>query len=89
MYPDLYLYVEQARGRELRADARRHARAGQMRAETRRRAWVGERGAEMRQPVQVGEPERRRPGGSVVRALEVRLGWVLVEAGLRLVHRYH
>ncbi|MBB5777535.1 hypothetical protein [Nonomuraea jabiensis] len=80
MYPDLYLYVEQARARELRADARRHARAGQVRAETRRRAQVGEPGAGL---------ERRHAGGSVVRALEVRLGWVLVEAGLRLVHRYH
>ncbi|MDX3103408.1 hypothetical protein ACIBO5_03080 [Nonomuraea angiospora] len=67
MYPELYLYVERARARELRADARRHARTGEPRA-----------GA-----------ERRRPGGSAARALEVRLGWVLVEAGLRLVHRYH
>ncbi|WP_431916157.1 hypothetical protein [Nonomuraea jabiensis] len=67
MYPDLYLYVERVRARELRADARRQARVGESRAGV----------------------ERRRPGGSVVRALEVRLGWVLVEAGLRLVHRYH
>ncbi|MFI6734027.1 hypothetical protein ACIBI9_13940 [Nonomuraea sp. NPDC050451] len=80
MYPELYLYVERARARELRADARRHARARGLRAGMRRRARVGE----PRPGV-----ERRHPGGSVVRALEVRLGWVLVEAGLRLVHRYH
>ncbi|MEV4011460.1 hypothetical protein AB0J35_13240 [Nonomuraea angiospora] len=42
MYPDLYLYVERARARELRADARRHARAGKLRADARRRARVGE-----------------------------------------------
>ncbi|MFG6197371.1 hypothetical protein [Nonomuraea sp. JJY05] len=76
MYPELYLYVERARARELRADAWSHARAGVL----RRRARAGEQRA---------GAERRRPGGSVVRALEVRLGWVLVEAGLRLVHRYH
>ncbi|MGW0195800.1 hypothetical protein [Nonomuraea sp. NPDC003201] len=80
MYPELYLFVERARARELRADARRHARAGELRAAMWRRAQVGE----LRPGV-----ERRRPGGSVVRAVEVRLGWVLVEAGLRLVHRYH
>ncbi|MEU6778228.1 hypothetical protein ABZ912_03420 [Nonomuraea angiospora] len=87
MYPELYLYVERTRARELRADARRHARAGELRAAMWRRARGGERRA------RVGEPrpgvERRHPRGSVVRALEVRLGWVLVEAGLRLVHRYH
>jgi hypothetical protein len=59
MDPDLYLYVEQARGRELRAEAERH-RQGRRRAEGR---------------------------GSLVRGLEARLGWALVEAGLRLVHR--
>ncbi|MEU8358822.1 hypothetical protein AB0C27_22685 [Nonomuraea sp. NPDC048882] len=63
MYPDLYLYVERARGRELRAEAERH-RQGRRHAE--------------------GRAEGR---GSLVRGLETRLGWVLVEAGLRLVHR--
>ncbi|MEV6032073.1 hypothetical protein AB0L65_13035 [Nonomuraea sp. NPDC052116] len=88
MYPELYLFVERARARELRADARRHARAGELRAAMWRRARAGELGADMRRRAQAGV-ERRRPGGSVVRAVEVRLGWVLVEAGLRLVHRYH
>ncbi|MEV0307649.1 hypothetical protein [Nonomuraea fuscirosea] len=57
MYPDLYLYVERARGRELRAEAERQRQC---------------------------RPDR---DDSLVRGLEKRLGWVLVEAGLRLVHR--
>ncbi|MEV4086359.1 hypothetical protein ACGFJC_33495 [Nonomuraea fuscirosea] len=57
MYPDLYLYVERARGRELRAEAERQRQC------------------------------RTDRGDSLVRGLEKRLGWVLVEAGLRLVHR--
>ncbi|GAA1659448.1 hypothetical protein GCM10009733_066400 [Nonomuraea maheshkhaliensis] len=65
MYPDLYLYVERARGRELRAEAERHRQCRR-----RRRAE--------------GRAEGR---GSLVRGLETRLGWALVEAGLRLVHR--
>ncbi|MFF4616325.1 hypothetical protein [Nonomuraea jabiensis] len=93
MYPDLYLYVERVRARELRADARRHARAGEARTGMRRRAWVDGPQADVRRRAWVGERRAgvggRDPGGSVVRALEVRLGWVLVEAGLRLVHRYH
>jgi hypothetical protein len=55
MYPELFLYVEKVRARELRAEAERHRRAG--------------------------------PSGSVVRTWETRLGWALVETGLRLVHR--
>ncbi|MFC5826947.1 hypothetical protein [Nonomuraea insulae] len=55
MYPDLFLYVERARARELRADADRHRLAH---PRGPRRSW------------------------------EVRLGWALVETGLRLVHRY-
>ncbi|MFI7126923.1 hypothetical protein ACIBQ1_14610 [Nonomuraea sp. NPDC050153] len=50
------------------------ARASELRAEARRQARA-----------------RRSRGGveARVRALEARLGWVLVETGLRLVHRYH
>lgn len=54
MDPELYLYVEKVRARELRAEAERR---------------------------------RRAPRSSVVRAWETRLGWVLVEMGLRLVRR--
>ncbi|MFG1703669.1 hypothetical protein ACFLIM_10785 [Nonomuraea sp. M3C6] len=52
MYPELYLYVERVRARELQAEAARHRR-------------------------------ERRPSVT----WETRLGWVLVETGLRLVHR--
>ncbi|GAA3574199.1 hypothetical protein GCM10022419_064110 [Nonomuraea rosea] len=54
MYPELFLYVENVRARELRAEAERHRRAGP---------------------------------SSVVRTWETRLGWALVETGLRLVYR--
>lgn len=57
MYPDLYLYTERVRARELRAAAE-HDRLG-----------------------------RRAGSDSMVRVLERRLGWALVETGLRLVHR--
>ncbi|MEU6722200.1 hypothetical protein ABZ917_00650 [Nonomuraea wenchangensis] len=50
MDPDLYLYVERARARELRAEAARPRPA------TRSHPW------------------------------RARLGWALVETGLRLVH---
>ncbi|MED7927206.1 hypothetical protein SMD20_23315 [Nonomuraea sp. LP-02] len=50
MDPDLYLYVERARARELRAEAAR------LRPTTRSHPW------------------------------RARLGWALVETGLRLVH---
>ncbi|WP_193318201.1 hypothetical protein [Nonomuraea phyllanthi] len=56
MQPDLYLYVERARARELRAEAER---------------W------------RLARPPR--PAG---RAWEARLGWALVETGLRLVYRH-
>jgi hypothetical protein len=55
MYPDLYLYVEKVRARELRAEAERHRLA--------------------------------RAAGPAARNWETRLGWALVETGLRLVHR--
>ncbi|MCK2221023.1 hypothetical protein MF672_045555 [Actinomadura sp. ATCC 31491] len=62
MDPDLYLYAEKARARELHAAAARHRAAAQA---------------------------ARESGSSPWRA---RLGWALVEAGLRLVHtntRHH
>ncbi|MEQ4715467.1 hypothetical protein [Nonomuraea sp. B19D2] len=71
MYPDLYLYVERARARELRAEAERRTRAHRSRAAAERRRLA------------------RPPSGSVVRAFETRLGWALVETGLRLVHRHY
>ncbi|WP_188191347.1 hypothetical protein [Nonomuraea sp. SYSU D8015] len=54
MDPELYLYVEKVRARELRAEADRHRLASR---------------------------------SSVLRTWETRLGWALVETGLRLVHR--
>ncbi|MEV1172920.1 hypothetical protein [Nonomuraea sp. NPDC049784] len=71
MYPDLYLYVERTRARELRAEAERRARALRLNAGVERHR------------------ASRSPSGSVVRALETRLGWALVETGLRLVHRHY
>ncbi|MGP3955310.1 hypothetical protein ACTWPT_04885 [Nonomuraea sp. 3N208] len=56
MDPDLYLYVERVRARELRAEAARHRLAAP-----------------------ASEP--------VTRTLRTRLGWALVETGLRLLHR--
>jgi hypothetical protein len=56
MDPDLYLYVERVRARELRAEAERHRVSARS----------------------------ERPA---VPAWRTRLGWVLVETGLRLVHR--
>jgi hypothetical protein len=56
LHPDLYLYAERARARELRAEADRHRLA-------------------------------RRPRFGA-RTWERRLGWLLVETGLRLVARY-
>jgi hypothetical protein len=58
MYPDLYLYVERVRARELRAEADHHRLTS-----------------------------HRRPTGTVLRTWETRLGWALVETGLRLVMR--
>ncbi|WP_433438051.1 hypothetical protein [Nonomuraea sp. CA-141351] len=58
------------------------ARAHELRAEAERRARALRlnAGVERRRPA-------RPPSGSVVRALETRLGWALVETGLRLVYR--
>ncbi|MBF8193730.1 hypothetical protein ITP53_50250 [Nonomuraea sp. K274] len=56
MYPELYLYAEKVRARELRAEADRHRLAA-------------------------ASPD------SAARAWQTRLGWTLVETGLRLVHR--
>ncbi|MGW0801658.1 hypothetical protein [Nonomuraea sp. NPDC002799] len=53
MYPDLYLYVERGRARELRAEAERYR---------------------LSRPAHAG-------------AWRTRLGWAMVEAGLRLVLR--
>jgi hypothetical protein len=58
MDPELFLYVENVRARELRAEANRH------------------------------RPVARRRSGSSGHGWRTRLGWVLVETGLRLVHRY-
>ncbi|MEO3873219.1 hypothetical protein ABGB18_30765 [Nonomuraea sp. B12E4] len=57
MYPDAYLYVERARARELRAEARRRRLARALSPPRAREAW------------------------------RTRLGWLLVETGLRLVQR--
>jgi hypothetical protein len=54
MDPELFLYVEKVRARELRAEAERH---------------------------------RLTSTAPITRDWRTRLGWVLVETGLRLVHR--
>ncbi|MFF4191142.1 hypothetical protein [Nonomuraea sp. NPDC001831] len=75
MNPDLYLLVERVRAQELRA-------AAQSRRRTDRTGRTGRTGRTAR----TGPPRRPHPG-TLARAWERRLGWALVETGLRLVSR--
>ncbi|MEW9547249.1 hypothetical protein [Nonomuraea sp. NPDC050783] len=90
MDPDLYLYVEKARARELRAAAARHRTAARHLAAADARA-----GADAQAAAQAGAraaAQARAHARAHARAdagrrglWRARLGWALVETGLRLV----
>ncbi|MER6950497.1 hypothetical protein ABT294_41405 [Nonomuraea sp. NPDC000554] len=71
MDPDLYLLIERDRARELRGRASEWRRARRLTAS---------------RPPAVRTLQRTVTQMPAVRALRRRLGWVLVETGLRLVH---
>ncbi|SEM76802.1 hypothetical protein [Nonomuraea pusilla] len=75
MDPDLYLYVTRVNAGELRAEAARRAPGGP--PPDPARALGARRTLSVRTPVR-----------TLVTALERRLGWAMVEAGLRLIQRH-
>lgn len=79
MDPDLYLYVTRVNAGELRAEAARRAPGGP--PPDPARALGARRTLSVRTPV-------RTPVRTLVTALERRLGWAMVEAGLRLIQRH-
>ncbi|MER7501378.1 hypothetical protein AB0L05_29575 [Nonomuraea pusilla] len=75
MDPDLYLYVARVN-------------AGELHAEAARRAPGGPPPDPARAPGPGRTPPMRTPLRTLVTGLERRLGWAMVEAGLRLIQRH-